>query len=245
MAAVQLPLSLSSLPKDILSAIFSRLSCEKSLLGSVAKVNREFREIANNPSTRKCVQENFMRVHREQCSACVEVTETPLTGFFIAHLSSVAKKGSLGCVMFLCHSADAKEVYQQCFRGHTVFHAAVSGGSVDVIRYFIEERGYTDVAGLVNGAGGTVLHCAATCGQVDAIRFFVEERGDVDLINVPDKSGQTLLHSAAVFDRVNVVRYLVEERGNATNLLEKKDNYGKTALDLAGSDDVKKCLSQL
>eukprot|EP00736_Rhodelphis_marinus_P010657 Rmarinus@m.4528 len=63
-------ITLAQLPSDILENIFSRIPCERTLLGSLAKVNHLFREITLQPSVRRAVQTYFAAEHEIQCSFC-------------------------------------------------------------------------------------------------------------------------------------------------------------------------------
>eukprot|EP00736_Rhodelphis_marinus_P013187 Rmarinus@m.7167 len=218
-------LSLSDLPSDVLAEIVCRLPCEVTLLGAVAKLNREFREISTDPHTRKCVKESFFRVHKEKCRSCRNISEN---GPFLVDPSTF--NGSLGCVMFFSAFATGASSAM-----YTILHCAATHGHADAIRYVVGEEGAADLLCQKDLLGRTVLHLAAGSGHVGVIRYVLEECGALDMLSEPDNFGATLVHKAAEAGRTDILRYVAGFGGSCSDLFGKADNYGQTVLHAAAA----------
>eukprot|EP00736_Rhodelphis_marinus_P005163 Rmarinus@m.29701 len=222
------PHTINHLPSDVLGEIFSRLPCENTLLGAVAKVNREWREIALHPSTRKRVQDCFISVHVEECFNCRHIA---VEGPAHRDLCVPVAEGWLNCVRFLFLTTSAEPFISAADdNGWTVLHYAAEHGHLDMVQYFMGELGRSVAAELVartDDGGETVLHHAAHRGRLDVIRYFVEKEGLASLLYAIDFCGKTVLHHAGWKGHVDVVRYVIEERG-ATDLIKRKCQEGRT-----------------
>eukprot|EP00736_Rhodelphis_marinus_P001027 Rmarinus@m.24657 len=199
------PLSLLDLPSDVLGDIFSRLSCEMSLLGAVAKVNREFRKIALHPNTRKCVEENFVRVHTGSCSECNEISNKD--SISSGDLASVVSPGLFPCVRCVSILTDGKFTCDPNYFGRTVLYYATDFGHIDIVRYLVEERGGTDAIHMKNQEGVSVLDCAIEGGHLNIVRYFVEERKVTNRYKIQEFWDATVLNKADDEGNFFVFRY--------------------------------------
>eukprot|EP00736_Rhodelphis_marinus_P002811 Rmarinus@m.24152 len=121
-------------------------------------------------------------------------------------LCSAFDDEEFSCVRYICIVTKGRLTYETDYDGRTVFHCCADLGHLDVIRYFVEEKGAADLISKANEDGETVLHHATWGGHLDVIRYFVE-KGTPDLCNVICINGRTVLHEAACYGHVDIVRY--------------------------------------
>eukprot|EP00736_Rhodelphis_marinus_P007222 Rmarinus@m.20044 len=215
---------ITDMPYDVLECIISRVSCEISLLGGVARVNREFREIAFSKQTRESVQKNFLREHPFRCTECFENKDDLRT-----HLFHSASGGKLPCVIWI-NLVTAETCVRDAFQEFnddgfdTFLHFAVTEGHVHIVRYIMEDSGSPDILKMA-AMRKTLLHCAVREGHLNLVRYFVEEMDEPELINEIGINDRTVLHEAALCGSMDMIRYLVEERG-ASDLIYKKSGLG-------------------
>eukprot|EP00736_Rhodelphis_marinus_P012173 Rmarinus@m.18745 len=120
--------AITDLPVDVLISIFSRLPNENVLLGAVAKVNREFRDIATDKQVRGAVQERFVREHARDCWICGQSSD----------LLTALSEGFLDCMMFSLITAFLKV-------NSLTVDIIVSKGHVRIFRYLVEEWNIGDI----------------------------------------------------------------------------------------------------
>jgi hypothetical protein len=110
-----------------------------------------------------------------------------------------------------------------------IFYAATIG-TVEDIRYFIEEKGvYVNAR---DNSGWTPLHVAAKYGNIEAVKFLVSKGAD---IHVTDRQGFTPLHQVAFHGRINVAERIETAKfliSNGANV-NAKTYEGNTPVDLA------------
>ncbi|CAI8036381.1 Serine/threonine-protein kinase TNNI3K [Geodia barretti] len=111
--------------------------------------------------------------------------------------------------------------------GSTPLDLAAAYGTVDVVKYMIEEKNCYDPA---NYGSNTPLHHAALRGNLPVVQYLVDTRGfDVNSKGWHDR---TPLHFACQGGHLDVVKYLIEE--SKMEMLEMvADKNGLTPLDLA------------
>ncbi|KAK7690952.1 hypothetical protein QCA50_006055 [Cerrena zonata] len=98
--------------------------------------------------------------------------------------------------------------------GRTILHWAASSGSVDIVRFLIDQNVDTNPA---DYSGWTPLHIAVSAGHEDVVRELLGAGADVKKAN--DK-GITALHYAASKSRVDIGKLLVA-RGSDINAKDK------------------------
>lgn len=87
-----------------------------------------------------------------------------------------------------------------------VLHLACSTGSLELVKYFIEEHGL-DVNS-VNEHNMNILTFACEGGSLELVKYLIEvHKLDIDAKIV---NGMTLLHAACMSGSLEVVRYLIE-----------------------------------
>eukprot|EP00736_Rhodelphis_marinus_P013991 Rmarinus@m.18050 len=219
---------LSSLPRDVLAEIFSRIPCENVLLGSIAKINCEFRELALEPCTRRRVQENFVEVHKTRCTRCGSLEGA----VSFNDMCAAVGEGLLSCVMYICMSTKDTPMHEPTDSLRMVLHLAARNGHLDVIRYFLENRGGADILNRPNCNDDSVLHKAALGGHVHVLKYFLEEFGAAHLVSQRNSYCSTVLHLASRGGHVDVIRFLVDEWG-AADIIEATDSNGGTVLHVA------------
>ncbi|KAJ0895970.1 putative ankyrin repeat-containing domain-containing protein [Helianthus annuus] len=101
-------------------------------------------------------------------------------------------------------------------------HAAARGGSLEILKQFVEDCGevlmYRDVQ------GNTLLHSASGRGQTQVVKYLLESH---DIINSTDGQGNTALHVAAYNGHLPVVELLI---ASSPALISSTNNYGDTFL---------------
>eukprot|EP00736_Rhodelphis_marinus_P010200 Rmarinus@m.1079 len=230
-------LLLSNLPVDVLGNIFSRLSDECILLGAVAKVNREFREIAQRTSVREAVQMNFCKAHPTQCQTCgtfLDGAESPSK--LRDPLLSATCSNELHCVMFtvLVTKMGVFPCTDPYKRSELLFDA-VESGSIKVIRYFVENCGAAGLLQHINGDDETVLHVATREYHLDVIQYLLGEVGATCLLKSTNYDGDTVLHLAAHGGNVEAIEYFMRYGG--AKLLQTVNDVGDSVLHAAARGD--------
>ena len=125
----------------------------------------------------------------------------------VAHIA--AKRGDLRLLRYLLSEnpsiLPAVDMYHK-----PLLYRAIQSGSLDMVKYLIDEC-QQDVQEKQSGAfGNTALHFASELGQLAVLKYFLEEkRADV---NVKNRIGWTPLFAAVREKRLHVIKYLVEER---------------------------------
>jgi len=111
---------------------------------------------------------------------------------------------------------------------------AIKEGTVDDVRYFIEQRG-VDVNAKDSGTGMTLLHFAAGRSNFEILAYLISHGADVN-INLKENKGFTPLHVATVMTpNVEVLEYLIS-KGADVNV---KNYEGSTPLhSAAGNPDI-------
>ncbi|PPQ95446.1 hypothetical protein CVT26_008465, partial [Gymnopilus dilepis] len=113
---------------------------------------------------------------------------------------------------------DPKLVNSVDVDGRTPLHWAVSSGSIDIVRFLIDQKAEIDK---VDGSGWTPLHIAGDAGHENVVQELIGAGADVNRKN--DK-GLTPLHYAASKSRIDIGRLLISRgadynaRDNANQL---------------------------
>ncbi|KAJ8875243.1 hypothetical protein PR048_023138 [Dryococelus australis] len=122
-------------------------------------------------------------------------------------------------------------------KGRTALHEASKYGNLDCVKVLLDsEERWADVNAKDND-GRTALHEACAAGNLQVAKFVVLKNAD---INSKDKDGRTPLHYAAMTDKLKVVKWLIEKK--VTNY---KDNFGKTAFDLAQENKFEEVVKEM
>ena len=117
------------------------------------------------------------------------------------------------------------DVNRQDEAGNTPLHIACQNGSIDIVRYFVEERKCD--FNVANNKGELPLHLACKRMYGKEIIQLVSVGCDV---NIQDEAGNIPLHMACQNGSTDIVRYLVEERKCDFNVVNNK---GELPLHLA------------
>eukprot|EP00736_Rhodelphis_marinus_P012171 Rmarinus@m.18746 len=235
--------AITDLPVDVLISIFSRLPNENVLLGAVAKVNREFRDIATDKQVRGAVQERFVR---DLLTALSEgfldcMMFSLITAFLKVNsltVDIIVSKGHVRIFRYLVEEWNIGDITAVSLEQCAFF--SVNGGrdyryeligyvvedTYDIIRYVVEDIGL----GSDWDARVKLLRNAISGGYLGAVRYFVQEgRDGRKLMYACADNGATALHTAAETGKLEIVRYLVEDQG-AEDMVFMKDRDGNTPL---------------
>ncbi|KAF5793667.1 putative ankyrin repeat-containing domain-containing protein [Helianthus annuus] len=104
-------------------------------------------------------------------------------------------------------------------------HAAARGGSLEILKQFVEDCG--DVLMYRDVQGNSLLHSASGRGQTQVVKYLLESH---DIINSTDGQGNTALHVAAYNGHLPVVELLIS---SSPALITSTNNYGDTFLHTA------------
>eukprot|EP00736_Rhodelphis_marinus_P002274 Rmarinus@m.27438 len=141
------------------------------------------------------------------CSSMVHIGSVSSEDFF-----SAVAEGYFACVRYISDVTCEEFTLETDDESWTVLHHATTLGRLDMIRYFIEEKGASSLMTHFDVEGKTVLHYAAIAGRLDIFRYFVE-RGASYIVAGVDKAGWSALHLAGWYGCAHVVRYVVERLG--------------------------------
>ncbi|XVF57858.1 hypothetical protein PTKIN_Ptkin07bG0016300 [Pterospermum kingtungense] len=136
-------------------------------------------------------------------------------------------------------------------RGSTVLHAAAGRGQVEVVKNLVASY---DIIDTVDDEGNTALHIAAYRGQAAVVEALI--LASPSLISVRNKAGETFLHLAVsgfqtpafrrVDRQINLMKRLVVAKSfNMEDIINAKNNDGRTALHMAIIGNVHTDLVQL
>ncbi|KAM0014883.1 putative ankyrin repeat-containing domain-containing protein [Helianthus debilis subsp. tardiflorus] len=133
-------------------------------------------------------------------------------------------EGEYGVTDILYAAARSKnsEVFQMMNRA---VHAAARGGSLEILKQFVEDCG--DVLMYRDVQGNSLLHSASGRGQTQVVKYLLESH---DIINSTDGQGNTALHVAAYNGHLPVVELLI---ASSPALITSANNYGDTFLHTA------------
>jgi len=129
-------------------------------------------------------------------------------------------------------SASAKNVKRNA-KGETALHMAVIKGDRERVKKLLAEGASPNVKDFANW---TPLHEACNHGYADIAEMLLDHGA---LINTPGNENSTPLHDAVQNYRLDCVRLLVS-RGALKTL---RDLYGKTAVDLAWTEELKEAVN--
>lgn len=115
-------------------------------------------------------------------------------------------------------------------RCSTALHLAAGYNQIKVVEFLLENGADSTI----RDAGGlTPLHNASSFGHVEVAALLIKSCPEI--LNLTDKWGYSALHEAAQKARTQVCSLLIEQGIDVTI----KNNQGQTALDLAGSSDIR------
>ena len=117
-------------------------------------------------------------------------------------LHLAAKRGDLERLKFLKDNPLQKDEY-----GNTAVHAAAQGGSLDVLKYFIDKRNCNPAC--LGQHGRTPLHVATEHAHLDVVKYLVTEQQVEPLCQ--DERGWTPLHLSCKSGCLSIVKVLTEE----------------------------------
>ena len=116
--------------------------------------------------------------------------------------------------------------------GKALIDAAMDG-NFEKVKLLIEKGADIDAK---DNDGVTALMYVSRAGDLEIAKYLVENGTD---INAKDSDwGYTALIYAAEHGNLEIVKYLVEKGAN----VNIKDNHGRTALDLAETEEIKEVL---
>jgi ankyrin repeat protein len=117
--------------------------------------------------------------------------------------------------------------------GNSLYTASKSG-HVDIVRLLLNNKADINT---INEIGETALMEASRCGNTDVVKELLNKNADV---NIQDKYGITSLMEASDRSHTQIVKELLNN--NADVNLQSND--GKTAYDLAKTDEIKNLLKK-
>ncbi|KAI1176545.1 ankyrin [Nemania sp. FL0916] len=110
--------------------------------------------------------------------------------------------------------------------GHTPMSLAAGAGQETVVKLLLEHQAEKVITNTLDSWNRSPLSRAAAAGHEGIVRLLL----DVATLNIQDQDGRTALSWAAENGHVSVVKLMLDYQGIN---IEVKDNWGKTALDLA------------
>eukprot|EP00736_Rhodelphis_marinus_P004418 Rmarinus@m.22976 len=242
------------LPVDVFFEIFSQLRCERTLLGSIAKVNREFRALALDSRVRESVRSNFIKEHGRTCGDCS-------AAMGMVDLCRIARdaciEGKLTCVQYFVEKFGA-DFGSVDGLSNTISHIAAHHSRLSILQYLYEKGADFNSSNLI---GETPMHIAAQSADSATVLYllscgadfrsqssagwspflFAASRGDTGILEAlviagvcleeAGFDGETALSVATCFGRTDAVKYLVGAGAN----IDAQTNFGQTPLCSASS----------
>eukprot|EP00736_Rhodelphis_marinus_P011777 Rmarinus@m.6810 len=168
---------------------------------------------------------------------------------------------NIEAIRFLDGEVDLSELC--CIKDHkgrTLLHDAVNDSSLDVLRYFVEEKRLGDILAEPNDEGETVMSIAIAHGCSDTLKYVLSTKGNKELPAAccwKNKNGVPALYTLALMcavqghnlqsekrygEVINVLRDLLGEVFLTNLLLEATDNEGNTVLHTALLDEF--CITE-
>lgn len=114
--------------------------------------------------------------------------------------------------------------------GSTLLHYVVKKGNLSQVKELMQV-GDLEFLFIENNYSVTPLHAAVSAGKTDIVLFFLNTLRADKIIKTDDIEG-TVLHLAAMSKNAEILQTLLEDK-RIRNLMNKKDTYGRTALDIA------------
>eukprot|EP00736_Rhodelphis_marinus_P012172 Rmarinus@m.18747 len=244
--------AITDLPVDVLISIFSRLPNENALLGAVAKVNREFRDIATDDQVRGAVRLRFLIGHAIECQDCLHYAESiqhfrqheePIEtcaedpdNYSTDHEYHPAEDFfwtldlSHDCMMFFLLATDRKVLTSTGSVIDELMDVVVLQRHFRILRYLVEECNIGDITTVslekcaFRSVGGNGRGLS-----YDIIRYIVEELG----LGSDWDARVKLLRNAISGGYLGAVRYFVQEGRDGRKLMYACADNGATALHTA------------
>ncbi|CAF0887601.1 unnamed protein product [Adineta ricciae] len=139
---------------------------------------------------------------------------------------------------FSQHEKANEVIEQKDAEGNTLLHLAVASANVQIVDLLLSKNADPSAK---REDGQTPIHLCAKNDSVEILEKLVEAKGD---INDVDVGAETILHKAASHNKENVLRYVLSKQTN-TDLIQKKNNDGATALLSASTFGHAKCVELL
>ena len=118
--------------------------------------------------------------------------------------------------------------------GQNALHSAAQGGQLDVMKYFVEEKGCNPAS--QDDSGWTPLHYAARLNDLALVQYLVDGL-QVDPM-CQTNSGYTPLHTSCMGGNINVLKYIVNAMSKylpLEDVIMCKNADGDTAVHVAAT----------
>ena len=243
---------------DIMNSLIINFLCDPKLkgyqgrtllhfacgVGNVDLVNTLIEKYGISPMATDAVNQTPLHIaasHDQEEVVCLLITKynhpveckkkssfTPLhLACFCGHLNTVI-------TLLTKHSADLEAC---CDDGSKPIHQAAIGRHIDIVQMLILE--FSCSPHMKSAYGHTILHYACNSGCTELSKFLIKECPS--LIHSTDDYGDSPLHFSSYFGQAGCVRLLLFDY-HAPIFIRNKA--GKTALDLAQDESIKKIFKE-
>ncbi|XP_068327013.1 uncharacterized protein [Pyrus communis] len=163
---------------------------------------------------------------------------------------AAARGGNLEILRDLLRDCEDVLVYRDA-QGSTILHTASGRGQVEVVEYLIA---FFDTITIVDNQGNTALHVAAYRGHLAVVEILI--RASPSLTTLSNNYGDTFLHLAVTGFRspgfrrldkqIELMKQLVcGDTANMQDVVNVKNNDGRTALHMAVTENIQSNLVEL
>lgn len=176
----------------------------------------------------------------------VEDGNIEIVEYLIVECNAIKTKAFRNAGIFHYYSYNSKDkihIIQTClkigldinakYKGNTALHNVAKMNNLEAVIMLIDKGAEINVR---NNEGKTPLHEALEykiCGRYDVAEFLIKENIPGIVYNVTDNQGQNLLHLAAKLLDKSFLEVLLKKYLESSLSLDEKNNYGKTALQIA------------